>query len=404
MIRRIRLLLLAVLSVALLALGNLFALGTMAIFAEEAEGFVAFVNAIGILALTSVGVGVVIAWRVRSNPIPWLLIAGALMLQGVFVSWPLLVLAAASAALPELALGVIAWWGNVSLVPALFMLFPMVGLLFPDGSLPSPRWRVPLAILLAVLGTGIVLATIAPWGVSSNQPIANPFALPGIPSVVSEIGGAMAAVAAFAGFGLAVGGTIVRFRRSRGVERAQMKWLLAAVALMSIVFPISFATDVGPADLIDLASVLVGSLVPLAIGVAILRYRLYDIDRLISRTVSWALVTGVLIAIFAGLVVGLQAALADLTQGATLAVAASTLVAFALFQPVRRRIQVVVDRRFDRARYDAERTAAAFAERLRDRVDMVGLEADIATTIESAIRPSAVGVWMRPRTDERRGA
>lgn len=401
MIRRSVLLLVVVLSVALLVLGNLFALRTMDIFAEESAGFIAFVNAIGILALTSVGVGVAIAMRVRGNPIAWLLISGALMLQGVFVSWPLLVVASASAALPELALGVIAWWGNVSLVPAVVILLPMVGLLFPGGRLPGPRWRIPLALVLAVLGTAMVLATIAPWPVSMNQPVTNPFALPGIPTVVFEIGGALAAVAAFAAFGLALAGMAVRFRRSRGVERAQMKWLLAAVALMSIVFPVSFATDIGPADLIDLGSVLVGALIPLAIGVAILRYRLYDIDRLISRTVSWALVSGVLVVVFVGLVIGLQALLADVTQGATLAVAASTLVAFALFQPVRRWIQTVVDRRFDRARYDAERTAAAFAERLRNQVDLAGLEADIASTVGSAIRPSAIGMWTRTRVDGR---
>lgn len=401
MIRRSALLLVAVLSVALLVLGNLLALRTAEIFTEETAGFVAFVSAIGILALTSVGVGVAIAWRVRGNPIPWLLMSGALMLQVVFVSWPLLVVASASAALPELALGVIAWWGNVSLVPALVMLLPMVVLLFPGGSLPGPRWRLPLALVLAVLGTGMVLATIAPWPVTTNQLATNPFALPGIPTVAFEIGGALAAVAAFAAFGLALAGMVVRFRRSRGVERAQLKWLLAAVALMSIVFPVSFATDIGPSDAIDLVSVLVGALIPLAIGIAILRYRLYDIDRLISRTVSWALVSGVLVVVFIGLVIGLQAVLVDVTQGATLAVAASTLVAFALFQPVRRRIQTVVDRRFDRARYDAERTAAAFAERLRNQVDLIGLEADIASTVASAIRPSRIGVWMRTRTDGR---
>ena len=401
MIRRAGLLLVVAVSLALLILGNLFALRTFDLFVEEAGGFVAFVNAIGVLALTAVGVGVAIAWRVPGNRIAWLLIAGALMLQGVFFSWPLTVLASMSGVLPQPILGAIAWWANVSLVPALFLLFPMVGLLFPDGRLPSPRWRWPLAVVLAVLVVGILFATVAPWVPSDEQPVVNPFAVPGIPVFVSEVGGALAAVSAFAGFALAIAGMVVRFRRSRGMERAQMKWLLAAVSLMGIVFPVSFATDIGPADVVDLVSVLVGSLVPLAIGIAILRYRLYDIDRLISRTVSWALVTGVLVAVFAGLVVGLQAVLADVTQGGTLAVAASTLVAFALFQPVRRRVQIAVDRRFDRARYDADRTAAAFADRLRDRVDLVGLEADIAATVETAMRPTAIGVWTRTPTVER---
>jgi hypothetical protein len=149
----------------------------------------------------------------------------------------------------------------------------------------------------------------------------------------------------------------------------------------------------------SLVSVLVGYAgilaMPIAIGIAVTRYRLYEIDRLISRTIGWALVTGVLVAVFAGTVLGLQAVLARVTQGETLAVAASTLIAFALFQPVRRRVQRVVDRRFDRARYDGDRTAAAFAERLREQVDLAGLESDIAGVVDNALRPTSVGVWIR---------
>ena len=142
---------------------------------------------------------------------------------------------------------------------------------------------------------------------------------------------------------------------------------------------------------------------PIAIGIAVTRYRLYEIDRLISRTIGWALVTGVLVLVFAGTVVGLQAILARITQGETLAVAASTLVAFALFQPVRRRVQTAVDRRFDRARYDGDRTAAAFTERLREQVDLAGLEADIAGVVDTALRPSSSrGLDPTVRAGERR--
>lgn len=130
-------------------------------------------------------------------------------------------------------------------------------------------------------------------------------------------------------------------------------------------------------------------------GVAILRYRLYEIDRLISRTIGWAIVTGLLVAVFAGAVVGLQALLAGFTQGQTLAVAASTLVAFALFQPVRRQVQRAVDRRFDRARYDAERTAGAFADRLRDETDIETVTADLTATTRAALAPAGLGIWIR---------
>ena len=134
---------------------------------------------------------------------------------------------------------------------------------------------------------------------------------------------------------------------------------------------------------------------PVSVGIAVTRHRLYEIDRLLSRTIGWALVTGLLVGVFGATVVGLQALLSDVTQGQTLAVAASTLIAFALFQPVRRRVQSAVDRRFDRSRYDGERTAAAFAERLRDEIDLASLESDIGTTVAAALRPTSTGVWIR---------
>ena len=134
---------------------------------------------------------------------------------------------------------------------------------------------------------------------------------------------------------------------------------------------------------------------PIAIGIAVTRYRLYEIDRIISRTIGWAIVTGALVAVFVGLVVTLQGALASVADQGTLAVAISTLVAFALFQPLRRRVQRAVDRRFDRARYDGELTAAAFAGRLRNEVDLEGLEADITATVAFALHPATASIWVR---------
>jgi hypothetical protein len=135
---------------------------------------------------------------------------------------------------------------------------------------------------------------------------------------------------------------------------------------------------------------------PIAIGIAVLRYRLYEIDRIISRSIAWAVVTGVLVAVFAGGVVALQAALAGFTQGETLAVAVSTLVAATLFQPLRRRVQRAVDRRFDRASYDGQRTVEAFAERLRDEVALDAVVADLHQTVATSIKPTSFGLWLRP--------
>ena len=136
---------------------------------------------------------------------------------------------------------------------------------------------------------------------------------------------------------------------------------------------------------------------PIAIAIAILRYRLYEIDRLVSRTIGWAVVTGILVAVFAGLVVALQTVLAPVTNENTLAVAASTLVALALFQPVRRRVQRVVDRRFDRARYDGQDLTERFGARVRDEVDLPKLRDALVATVEAAVRPAGAGLWLRSR-------
>ena len=205
---------------------------------------------------------------------------------------------------------------------------------------------------------------------------------------------------------LGVAAVITRYRRGDRIVRLQIRWFVTAVALLplsgvAILIEVALRSAGGagadaPNALITvLVSYAVVLALPIAIGIAVTRYRLYEIDRLISRTIGWALVTGVLVAVFAGTVVGLQAILDRVTQGETLAVAASTLVAFALFQPVRRRVQAAVDHRFDRARYDGDRTAAAFAERLREQVDLAGLEADIAGVVDGALRPTTVGVWIR---------
>ncbi len=383
----------------MLVTANVLALQAADLFGEDAGGFSVFVNAIGVLVLTAAGVGAAIRWQVPDNRIGSILIVGALTIMSIFVAWPLTVVLSDATGLAGLIAGLAAWWGNVILVPGLFLLFPMLTILFPDGHLPGHGWRGPFAAIVAVLAAGVVLQSIAPWTLSYQQPIPNPLAVPGIPTWLSAAGGGLAALALFAGLALGLAGLIVRFRRSTGVERAQIKWLVAAIALMAVVFPISFATDVGPDDLIDVASVLVGTLMPLAIGVAILRYRLYDIDRLVSRTVSWAIVTGVLVAIFGGLVIGLQAVLTDVTQGETLAVAASTLIAFALFQPLRRRVQRTVDRRFDRARYDGRHTVEAFAREIQNDVDLPRLRDTLTTTARDAVHPAMAAVWLR-RADE----
>jgi len=280
------------------------------------------------------------------------------------------------------------WTGSFLSWPGVALIVGWIPLLFPTGTLPGPRWRIPVAILVVL--SGITLAALA---AQTNPPsdgseAARPDAL------VNAISLELLALVV-----LAAAALVTRYRRGDRVERLQIRWFGTAVAICLIGFAGTAVqavvqTDGGPLlmTLVLYAGILA---LPIAIGIAVTRYRLYEIDRLISRTIGWALVTSVLVAVFTGGLLALQAILAGFTQGQTLAVAASTLVAFALFQPVRRRVQHAVDRRFDRARYDGERTAAAFAERMRDQVDLADLEADIDRTVRSALRPRSTGLWIR---------
>jgi hypothetical protein len=192
---------------------------------------------------------------------------------------------------------------------------------------------------------------------------------------------------------------VVRYRRVDAVERQQLKWLITGPFVATVAFSTALIVPSPTVSDIAFYIALIALLaLPLAIGVAILRYRLYAIDRIISRTISWALITGLLVGGFALLVVGLQTILVNkVTQGDVLAVAASTLVAFALFQPVRRTVQGAVDRRFDRARYDGQRTADMFADRLRNEVDLDTLAAELEGTVADAIRPRAAALWLPGR-------
>ena len=198
---------------------------------------------------------------------------------------------------------------------------------------------------------------------------------------------------------------IIRFRRSVGAEHQQIKWFASAAFVeFTAIFVTSAPSVVLPPPFDALAAIVVAPLIPIAVGIAILRYRLYDIDRIISRTVSYGAVTGILAIVFVGVILVVSALLTSVaqglvpsSQGRTIAVAASTLVVFALFQPIRQRVQRIVDRRFDRARYDAERTVVAFGARLRDEVDLANLNVEVRQVLTATVAPVTVGIWIRQR-------
>jgi hypothetical protein len=351
-----------------------------------------FLVALAALAAINAAVAVTILWR-RSG---LLLLSGALLMTSVGAAWSLLVRIGLDSTAPLAT--ALTWWAIVAILPAVFLLFPTVGVYFPDGMLPGRRWRPPYLAASAALFGGLLLQTISPVSPEASVDVfRSPFAVAAIPAAVGDIGAVLAIGAVLVAFAMALASVVVRYRRSAGVERAQVKWLVAAVVLNSVLFPLSYFFEFGPDALLDAVSVLAGCLIPVAIGIAVLRYHLYDIDRLISRTVSWSLVTAGVVAVFALLVVGLQAALAGFTQGETVAVALSTIVAAALFQPARRRVQQAIDRRFDRGRYDANLTAAAFAERLRNDLDLDAVTNELHTTVGLAVRPTTAGIWLIER-------
>jgi hypothetical protein len=203
--------------------------------------------------------------------------------------------------------------------------------------------------------------------------------------------------------GLVLGGAaslVIRNRRARGVEHQQLSWVVAAIAFVgaAMVGGIVLGAMV-PQALVDgtvwIPAIIAFATVPVSVGVAVLRYRLYDIDRIVSRTIGWAALSAILLALFVAIILVTQAALASITSSNTLAVAVSTLVVAALFQPLRRRVQGRVDRRFNRARYDADRTVAAFSDRLRDEVDLDQLAAEITAAVSRTVQPTSVLLWLR---------
>ncbi len=347
------------------------------------------------------GLGALIVVRADGHVVGWLFAVAAALMASVMGCWVLGYMLATSQPPDPLGtwLGLV---GSLLIGPAIILALPAVALTFPTGTLPGPRWRWPVRVIVAMVAVGMLAVVIRPGPMfDEGGPYADNPLTPWLPAVspsVLEILGALAAIGALSlplGAGLGVAAIIVRFRRSHGDQRQQLKWFLAAMAPAAVLIPLSISEVSASFPLINVLSVATLPIIAMSVAVAILRYRLYDIDRFISRTISYGLITGLLVAVFLLVNLGLQSVLSSFTSGNSLAVAGSTLLAAALFTPVRRRVQRIVDRRFDRARYDGERTAAEFAVRMRDATDLLAVTDDLDVTVRRAIAPSRVGLWLR---------
>ena len=346
-------------------------------------------------------VALIIARREPRNPIVWILLGVGLAWQASSLASAYVVWGPPGAASSPMAAALFSWlW-----VPGIVPLGTFLLLLFPDGHLPTPRWRgwAWFCGLSMVFAAFVVLT-----GPTIDQPgplVANPLAL-SFTSLVEDSFFVLLIPVPIAGCAVAL---VRRFRRSSGVQRQQLKWLAAAGAFVAVLFMIAVSLsipydwDAGPGvpswvsitQNIALSSFL---LFPTAVGIAITRYRLYDIDRLINRALVYGLVSALLGLIYAGSVVGAQNLLRGITgtdQG-NLAVAASTLAVAALFGPIRGRVQGIVDRRFNRQRYDAARTVEAFSASLRQQTDLDALRAELSEVVASTVQPRSVTLWLTP--------
>lgn len=285
------------------------------------------------------------------------------------------------------------WLGALALYAALT--WPL--LLFPTGRLPGPRWRWAFGL---ATGSIVVVAfgfAFAPGELASYESFENPLAIPGATGEALAVVTGIAVIVASLSVVVAAAAAVVRLRRARGAERQQLKWfvwsggLVAAGFTAALVIALAFELFWWAGALVVLS--LLGMLA--TTGIAILRYRLYDIDLIINRTIVYATLTALLGAVYAGGVVVLQQALATIASGSDLAVAGTTLAVAALVRPGRDRIQRLVDRRFYRHKYDAERTIDRFSDRLRDELDLDALVVEVRAVVHETMQPAFVSVWLR---------
>jgi hypothetical protein len=353
----------------------------------------------GLAAVVAATVGAVLASRRPRHPVGWLLLAEviSLLVTGAVAQYLAWGLVAPGRVLP--ATRAVAVYYPASAGSGLILL-GFILLLTPTGRLPSPGWRRWARAMVAVPVLLLLVVTVAPGSVDAHQQAS------GGPFEFNGLGGALRVVnqlaLAFTTLAVVVcaGSLVLRFRRAHGVERQQLRWVALAAALMVLAAVAILAGLVlGATELSTWAVSAWLTGLPLAIGAAVLRYRLYDLDRIVSRTLAYGLLTILLGAGYAAVVLGLGRLL---PKGSSLAVAAATLAVAAAFQPLRRRVQRVVDRRFNRRRHDAAETIEAFGSRLRDQVDLATLTGELLAVVDQTMQPTRASIWLRPAPARRR--
>jgi hypothetical protein len=346
----------------------------------------------GVALVTAATVGAVLASRLPRHPVGWLLLAQvasnlATGAAAQYLTWGLL----PGGPLP--ATRYVALYYPASAGGGLLLL-GFVLLLTPTGKLPSPGWRWWASAMVAVPLLLLVAVTLAPGSVDpSVQVVGGPFEFDGLGGVLLVLNQLALAFTTLA-VAVCAGSLVVRFRRASGVERQQLRWVAVAAALLVVAAGATLVgLAVGATEVVTWAIGLWVAGLPVAIGAAVLRYRLYDLDRIISRTLAYGLLTLLLGGGYAAVVLGLGQLLG---RDSSLVVAGATLAVAAGFQPARRRIQQAVDRHFNRRRHDAARTIQTFSTRLRDQVDLDTLRGELLAVVEETMQPTQASLWLRP--------
>jgi hypothetical protein len=373
-------------------------LALIAVVAAVVAASMLALNPLAFLWSVSYGaVGTLLAIRRPRNLIGWLLIAiGFQLAKPDLVSTADIAAVAAGTATPATAFLVWleAWIGAVGYVTLLTLV-----ILFPTGRLPVGRWRRPsIVIFVAAIALVLAIAFEPTIGVAATE-VSNPYALlPSFPLWGLVPGGGLLFLPLLGIVAAGVASLLLRYREATGILRQQLRWLVSSVLFVVAAVGFGFA-GTGITGTVNswpwLPAVVAYPTVPIAIGVAVFRYRLFEIDRIVSRTIAYAIVSVIVAIVFGAVIVLLSAVLAPFTQGKTIAVAASTLAAFAVFQPILHGVRRNVDRRFNRARYDAEQTVAAFSARLRDEIHIAAVTTDLNATVSGAVKPASLGLWIR---------
>ena len=363
-------------------------------------------DALVLLAFATVGS--LIASRRPDNPIGWLFCISTLLwaLGNVLQEYTTYALITVPGSLPAGALmGVIGHWiGGIGF----FLMLTFLLLLFPDGHLPSPRWRFLAWLIAVLLALYSITFLLSPYPYANSaidlrlEAVRNPIGIGSANDLFDQLGG-ITPLLLFPTILACIVSVFLRFRRARGVERQQLKWftygMTLSILMIVVILILIFSTANGGSSWPFYLAVVC---IPISAGIAMLRYRLYDIDVLINRTLIYGILTAVLALAYAISILILQYLLSAFTEGSQLAIVGSTLVIAVLFQPLRGRIQRIIDRRFYRSKYDAARTLSAFSARLRSEVDLQQLSEHLLTVVQETMQPTHVSLWLRPSEHDRK--